>query len=353
MLKLLDGLNQNQRYFQKIIAIICRYFSEILGYFKQNGAGVSEPIKQAEINIDQANKKKEIADITEEITSEKDKFEMAVSLRETIDNDSELQSEAQTPEHSTSSGETMIAQPAEPVVVAPELEPEAKTPAPLDPQVLEHCEQKLSRCIELSARGILENILTEFPDITSEQLIEKLAAEIPKTQRAQEFRNHIEIHSQPHSTSSVTRDSQLASAQSSPVQPTVVVQPITQQANSTSPVTEDRTQLQRAAAYLIHVQTDQQIKLPQNLSTICIGRPNNIRTPDVDVSKFPNSEFVSRLHALIHVEADRFYIEDMGSSNETYINNWRLLPGERYRIESGTYISLGKEDSVKFLFKIF
>ncbi|NWF61169.1 MAG: FHA domain-containing protein [Fischerella sp.] len=119
----------------------------------------------------------------------------------------------------------------------------------------------------------------------------------------------------------------------------------------TPPVTAARTQLQQVTARLVHVQTDRQIELPQNLSVIHIGKPNDRIPPDVDVSGFPNSEIVSRIHADIRVEGDAYYIEDVGSSNGTYINNLPLLPGNRHRLRPGDRISLGKGDLVTFLFQ--
>ena len=113
-----------------------------------------------------------------------------------------------------------------------------------------------------------------------------------------------------------------------------------------------RTQLQQVTARLLHIQTDREIELPQNLSVIHMGKPNDRIPPDVDVSGFPSSEIVSRIHADIRVEGDAHYIEDVGSSNGTYINNLALLPGNRHRLRPGDRISLGKGDMVTFLFQL-
>jgi pSer/pThr/pTyr-binding forkhead associated (FHA) protein len=117
-------------------------------------------------------------------------------------------------------------------------------------------------------------------------------------------------------------------------------------------VTVARTQLQQVTARLVHVQSDRQIELPQSLSVIHIGKQNDRIPPDVDVSGFTGSEIVSRIHADIRVEGDAHYIEDVGSSNGTYINNLPLLPGNRHRLRPGDRISLGKGDMVTFLFQI-
>lgn len=112
------------------------------------------------------------------------------------------------------------------------------------------------------------------------------------------------------------------------------------------------TQLQKVVARLFHVQANQEIELPQNLSVVHIGKPNDRIPPDIDVSGFPNSEIVSRIHSDIRIEGDACYLEDAGSSNGTYVNNLPLLPGNRHRLRPGDRISLGKGDLVTFLFQL-
>lgn len=113
-----------------------------------------------------------------------------------------------------------------------------------------------------------------------------------------------------------------------------------------------QTQLQTQTASLVHIQTDTLLELPQQLNVIHMGKPNDRIPPDIDVSGFPDSEIVSRIHADIRVEADAYYIEDVGSSNGTYINNLPLLPGNRHRLRKGDRIALGKGDKVSFIFQI-
>ncbi len=83
-----------------------------------------------------------------------------------------------------------------------------------------------------------------------------------------------------------------------------------------------------------------------------IGKPNDRTPPDIDVSGFPNSEIVSRIHAAIRLDADALYLEDIGSSNGTYVNNTPLPLGNRHRLQAGDRIALGKGDKVTFLFQI-
>ncbi len=113
-----------------------------------------------------------------------------------------------------------------------------------------------------------------------------------------------------------------------------------------------KTQLQQQSARLIHVQTDTPMELPHSLSVVHIGKPNDLVPPDIDVSGFANSEIVSRVHANLRVEGDACYLEDVGSSNGTYVNNTPLPKGNRHRLRPGDRISLGKGDLVTFLFQI-
>lgn len=64
--------------------------------------------------------------------------------------------------------------------------------------------------------------------------------------------------------------------------------------------------------------------------------------PDVDLSEWNGAASgVSRRHALLHVEPDGVYIEDLESLNETIRNNFRLLPHQRYPLADGDELRLG------------
>lgn len=113
------------------------------------------------------------------------------------------------------------------------------------------------------------------------------------------------------------------------------------------------TQLQAMPqARLFHVQTNTPIELPSTLSIIHIGKPNEKVPPDVDVSGFPHSEVVSRIHADIRVEGTNFFLEDVDSSNGTYVNNLPLPRGNRQLLRAGDRIALGKGDMVTFIFQM-
>ncbi|MDZ7953965.1 MAG: FHA domain-containing protein [Nostoc sp. DedQUE12b] len=167
----------------------------------------------------------------------------------------------------------------------------------------------------------------------------------------------VTVSSPPEAASTVVAQPVVSGQSSIPTPPPVEPAPaseaeVSPPAAPAPTATAARTQLQQVTARLLHVQSDRLIELPQNFSVIHIGKPNDRIPPDIDVSGFPNSEIVSRIHADIRVEGDAHYVEDVGSSNGTYINNLPLLPGNRHRLRPGDRISLGKGDLMTFLFQL-
>lgn len=129
-------------------------------------------------------------------------------------------------------------------------------------------------------------------------------------------------------------------------------QPLTPPEQQLAPPLNAPTQLQTFCARLLHIQTNTKIELPPHLSVIHIGKPNDRIPPDVDVSNLPDADVVSRIHADLRVEGGIYFLEDIGSTNGTYVNNLPLRTGDRYRLRPGDRISLGKGDKVSFLFQI-
>ena len=133
--------------------------------------------------------------------------------------------------------------------------------------------------------------------------------------------------------------------------PPIAEQPVPVKAIAT-PAVMGVTQLQVQSASLLHLQTQTQLDFPQGLAVIHIGKPNEQIPPDIDVSGFPNSDIVSRIHADIRLEGDTYYIEDVGSANGTYINHGTLIKGNRHRLRAGDRLSLGKGDLMTFIFQL-
>lgn len=65
--------------------------------------------------------------------------------------------------------------------------------------------------------------------------------------------------------------------------------------------------------------------------------------PDVDLDAYDSDAKVSRRHAKIYRSGDVYFIEDLGSTNGTYVNRGRrLLPGTPHIIEDQDEIIVGK-----------
>jgi pSer/pThr/pTyr-binding forkhead associated (FHA) protein len=101
---------------------------------------------------------------------------------------------------------------------------------------------------------------------------------------------------------------------------------------------------------LFHVQTNTSFDLPFNFTIVRIGKPKDQIVPDINVVNLPNADFVSRLHAELHVEKGTYYLVDLGSANGTFVNNIRLKSGKRHKLNFGDKIDLGAGGNVTFLF---
>lgn len=147
--------------------------------------------------------------------------------------------------------------------------------------------------------------------------------------------------------------SNITAPTSSPVAPIALESPvIAPNTPQIRPTVNAATQLQVQSASLLHLQTQTKMDFPQGLAVIHLGKPNEQIPPDIDVSGFPNSDVVSRIHADIRLEGDAYYLEDVGSANGTYINHGTLVKGNRHRLRAGDRISLGKGDVMSFIFQL-
>jgi hypothetical protein len=82
---------------------------------------------------------------------------------------------------------------------------------------------------------------------------------------------------------------------------------------------------------------------------LTLGR-YDVRTgesPDVDLSEEPNGNTVSRSHALLRRQGDRWLLESLQTKNPTCINGKSLAPGQRHLLEQNDVITLG---GVKLIF---
>ena len=99
--------------------------------------------------------------------------------------------------------------------------------------------------------------------------------------------------------------------------------------------------------------TNFSLPLPRQVEII-IGRrdPEREIYPDVDLSAASlatnsDSSSVSRQHVRLLVQGNQIFIEDLNSTNSTFLNRQRLQPGQRYLLNHGDELRLG---SVLLLF---
>ena len=65
--------------------------------------------------------------------------------------------------------------------------------------------------------------------------------------------------------------------------------------------------------------------------------------PDVDLDEDDPEAKISRRHARIVNHNGQYFIEDLGSTNGTFVNRGRrLLPGKRHMLQNGDEIIVGK-----------
>lgn len=105
-------------------------------------------------------------------------------------------------------------------------------------------------------------------------------------------------------------------------------------------------------AYLYHWQSKSKLHLNGEQSVFKLGKRSKKSTPDINLGHLSHSEVISRHHANIFRKDNRFYIEDVGSANGTYLNNQRISCGDKHPLQAGDKISLGRGNLVTLIFEL-
>ncbi len=105
------------------------------------------------------------------------------------------------------------------------------------------------------------------------------------------------------------------------------------------------TAAEPASAQLVFTSPDgSRLELPTKVE-VMIGREDPISEvfPDVDLTSLGGMEKgVSRKHAVIHRSGADYTVEDMASTNGTYINKKRIQPHAPQAIKPGDEVSFGQ-----------
>lgn len=95
---------------------------------------------------------------------------------------------------------------------------------------------------------------------------------------------------------------------------------------------------------LVVVKSRREIPLPAT-SVAYLGRRDDEHNIQPHIDLTPDgavSDGVSRRHARIHLTRAGTFIEDLASTNGTFINGQRLLPSQLYPLEHGDMLHLGR-----------
>jgi HPt (histidine-containing phosphotransfer) domain-containing protein len=101
---------------------------------------------------------------------------------------------------------------------------------------------------------------------------------------------------------------------------------------------------------LFHCASSTFFELPSLVRPILIGKRSETEVPDLDLRDWPQSGFISRIHAQITVEYPQFYIEDLDSKNGTAVNGISLPSGQPQLLAFGDRIRLGNAEAFTFVF---
>jgi pSer/pThr/pTyr-binding forkhead associated (FHA) protein len=95
---------------------------------------------------------------------------------------------------------------------------------------------------------------------------------------------------------------------------------------------------------LVLKSTQAVITLPAGKSELLLGRTDPVQNifPDIDLTAYGGDKGgVSRSHARMSQSGPQLFLEDLNSTNFTFINQSKLDPGQRYPVSDGDEIRLG------------
>lgn len=83
----------------------------------------------------------------------------------------------------------------------------------------------------------------------------------------------------------------------------------------------------------------------QNQDEIVLGRGESVSLslPDFDPCLSPDVPMVSRQHAVIRKTEFGFTLEDLNSTNGTWVNGMELQPGQVYLLRNGDQVKLAEQ----------
>ncbi|MGJ3239071.1 MAG: FHA domain-containing protein [Anaerolineae bacterium] len=107
-------------------------------------------------------------------------------------------------------------------------------------------------------------------------------------------------------------------------------------------------------ALLFYVEEDQEPVIFVDKAEINVGRrdDNGRIIPEFDLSAYDGAESgVSRLHAKIVWDGEQYLIQDLHSTNHTWLNSHKLIPYQYSPIPDGAIIQFGRLAMTAFVIK--
>ncbi len=86
------------------------------------------------------------------------------------------------------------------------------------------------------------------------------------------------------------------------------------------------------------------LKLDREVNTIGRRSPADGIYPDVDLTDYDPDSYISRRHAHILKNGDKYYFEDLGSSNGSFINEDPIRKGTKQQLNDQDVIRLGRTE---------
>ena len=111
-----------------------------------------------------------------------------------------------------------------------------------------------------------------------------------------------------------------------------------------TPSQPDQESTAQVSGKFVVEETGRELPYPPGASQLTIGRadPDEGIFPDIDLTAFGGEKGgVSRQHARLLKIGDHLLIEDLNSTNLTFLNRLRLHPGEQHLVMDGDKIRLG------------
>jgi pSer/pThr/pTyr-binding forkhead associated (FHA) protein len=103
--------------------------------------------------------------------------------------------------------------------------------------------------------------------------------------------------------------------------------------------------LGKQSGKLVIRDTQFEIAIPGDKAEVIIGRSDPARAiyPDIDLASHGGETAgVSRQHARLVIEGAQLFLEDLNSTNFTFLNREKLQPAQRYLLHHRDEVRLGR-----------